>query len=445
MERPEPVPMPPGSSAMAKAGRPNFSFSRRRDETDDSGMPAFGGGHDDGALFLNAERGTASASACASVACSIAWRSRLSRSSSAAIFAASIGSSSSNSLYAEIGAADAAAGIDARPEQKAKVPGFRRPGQPRHVHQADMACPLAPAQRDQALGDKGAVEPDQRHDVGDGAERNIVKQRQQIRLGPPDMPKAAPAQHAVERDDRHEDEPDRGEMAEPGQIVAPVRIDDGDRGRQFFVGLMVIDDDGVEAELFGFYERLDAGRAAIDADEKLCPALGERPHRLDIRAVTFEQTIGNVDDRREAALAQIARQQRRRGGAIDIVIAENGHALAARHRVGNTLRRLLHGGEHMRIGHRVLDGRVEERGDRVGFDVAAGEDARQEFGKLMPLRYVERAHGAALVEPVAPSPPGRRVFDAKEEATLSHPTDCRMHLAAKLEIKRPVGRPQIRA
>ena len=32
MERPEPVPMPPGSSAMAKAGRPNFSFEPRRDE-----------------------------------------------------------------------------------------------------------------------------------------------------------------------------------------------------------------------------------------------------------------------------------------------------------------------------------------------------------------------------------------------------------------------------
>jgi hypothetical protein len=37
MERPEPVPMPPGSSAIAKAGRLNFSLSR--------------------AVFLDAERG----------------------------------------------------------------------------------------------------------------------------------------------------------------------------------------------------------------------------------------------------------------------------------------------------------------------------------------------------------------------------------------------------
>ena len=47
-----------------------------------------------------------------------------------------------------------------------------------------MAHPLAPAQRDQAFGDEGAIEPDQRHHVGDGAERDIVEEREQIGLGP---------------------------------------------------------------------------------------------------------------------------------------------------------------------------------------------------------------------------------------------------------------------
>ena len=203
-------------------------------------------------------------------------------------------------------------------------------------------------------------------------------------------------------------------MAEPGEIVAPVRIDDCYRRRQFLVGLMVIDDDDIDAELFGLLERLDAGRAAIDADQKRCAALGKRAHRFDIRAVAFEQAVGNVDDRLDAALAQIARQQRRRGGAVDVVIAENGDALAARHRVGNALRRFLHGGQHIRIGHRALDGRIEKRIDRIGLDIAAGENARQQFRQIVALRDGERARGAALVEPVAPSAPGRRVFDAKE-------------------------------
>ena len=177
---------------------------------------------------------------------------------------------------------------------------------------------------------------------------------------------------------------------------------------------MVIDDHGIETELFGFHERLDAGRAAIDANQKLCAALGERPHGFDIRAVALEQAVGNVDDGLDAALAQIARQQRGRGRAVDVVVAENGDALAARHRVGNALRRLLHGGEHMRIGHRTLDGRIEKRVDRIGLDIAAGKDARQQFRQIVALRDSERAHGAALVQPVAPSAAGRRVFDAKE-------------------------------
>jgi hypothetical protein len=62
----------------------------------------------------------------------------------------------------------------------------------------------------------------------------------------------------------------------------------------------------------------------------------------------------------------------------------------------------------------VLDGRIEKRLNRIGFDIAAGEDARQQLRQIVALRDRKRTHGAALVEPVAPSPPGRRAFDAKE-------------------------------
>ena len=70
----------------------------------------------------------------------------------------------------------------------------------------------------------------------------------------------------------------------------------------------------------------------------------------------------------------------------------------------------------MRIGHRSLDGRIEERIDRVDFDIAAGKDAREQFGNIVPLRDRQRPCGAALVEPVAPRPSVRRAFDAEEEA-----------------------------
>ena len=116
---------------------------------------------------------------------------------------------------------------------------------------------LAPAQRDQALGDEGAVEALERHHVGDGAERDEIEQRQQIGLGPRAGPEAARAQLAVDRDQREEHQPDGGEMAKPGEIVEPVRIDDGERRRQFALGLMMVDDHDVEAEPSRLGERLD--------------------------------------------------------------------------------------------------------------------------------------------------------------------------------------------
>ena len=115
-------------------------------------------------------------------------------------------------------------------------------------------------------------------------------------------------------------------------------------------------------------------------------------------------------------MAQKPRQQRRRSGSVDIIIAEYGDALAASDRVGDARRRRRHGGQHVGIGHRVLDGRIEECLDRIDLDIAAGKDAREQLRQIMPLRDRERPRGAALVEPAAPGAPGRGVFDAEEEA-----------------------------
>ena len=154
-----------------------FLLQPRGDETDDAGMPAFRGGDHHRALLLDAERGHR-------LGFGLRQRFQLDR-LALAIEPVELGGDLrrldrivfEQQPHAEIGAADAAAGIDARAEQKAEMPGFGRAGQPRHIHQADMPGALAPAQRDQTLGDEGAVEPDQRHHVGDGAERDVVEER----------------------------------------------------------------------------------------------------------------------------------------------------------------------------------------------------------------------------------------------------------------------------
>jgi hypothetical protein len=117
-------------------------------------------------------------------------------------------------------------------------------------------------------------------------------------------------------------------------------------------------------------------------------------------------------------VAQEARQQRGRRRAVYIVVAEDGDLLAARDRVGHAPGCLRHGGEHVRVGHRPLDRWVEEGINRADLDVAAGEDAREQFGKVVPLRDRERACRSALVEPAAPRAPGRRAFDAEEDCVV---------------------------
>ena len=97
------------------------------------------------------------------------------------------------------------------------------------------------------------------------------------------------------------------------------------------------------------------------------------------------------------------------GRAVDIVVAEDRDALAARS-TASAMRAAAacHVGQHMRIGHQPLEGRIEKGLDLVRLDAAAGEDAREQFRHAVALRDGERARLPALVEPVAPGAAGRR-------------------------------------
>ena len=194
------------------------------------------------------------------------------------------------------------------------------------------------------LATKARLRPMSGHHVGDGAEGDQMQERQQVGLAPRGGPEIAPTQFAAQRHQREECEADGGEMAEAGQIVGAVRIDDGHRRRQFLVSLMVIDHHRVEAELLCLAQRLHAGRAAIDGDQQLDAALGEGADRLDVRPVALENPVGNMHQRIEPAMPQIAREQRRSGGTIDVIIAEDSDALLARHRLREARGRRLHVG-----------------------------------------------------------------------------------------------------
>ena len=202
-----------------RESRPAVAFLQpRRDKADDAGMPALPCGDDHRALLLDAERGHR-------LGLGLRERRLLDRLALAVEpvefgghRAGLCGVVFQEQPRAEIGTSDASARIDARPEQKPQMPAFRRP-----VSRAASISAVRPTcsrrATHQALGDEGAVEPLERHDVGDGAERHKVERVEQVGLGAQHMPEAALAQLPVHRDHDHEHEADRGEMGGPRRIV----------------------------------------------------------------------------------------------------------------------------------------------------------------------------------------------------------------------------------
>ena len=127
-------------------------------------------------------------------------------------------------------------------------------------------------------------------------------------------------------------------MAEAGEIVGPVRIHQRVDLGQF---IAASGDDrsrpptcrACRASASG--SRLVVPQSTVTSS--VAPLAASTAHRLDIGAVAFEDAVGDVDQRIEPAMAQVPGQQRRRGGAVDVVIAEDRDLLAARRRVRDAL------------------------------------------------------------------------------------------------------------
>ena len=131
-------------------------------------------------------------------------------------------------------------------------------------------------------------------------------------------------------------------MAEAGEIVGAVRIDQRIHDRQHVAALMVIDDDDRHSEPPRFHQRLDAGGAAIDRHQQRGALAREHADSFDIGAIAFEDAVGNVNQRIEPTMAQVPGEQRRRGGAVDVIVAEDRDPLAPNGRVRDAFGRSFH-------------------------------------------------------------------------------------------------------
>ncbi|MNE79828.1 hypothetical protein D3C80_1763490 [compost metagenome] len=94
-----------------------------------------------------------------------------------------------------------------------------------------------------------------------------------------------------------------------------------------------------------------AGGAAINRHDQGRAIGGKLLHRRRVRPITLENTIWNIDFRRQPEMCEKPIHQRGRRGAINVIIAEDRHLLAGLDGADQPFGSLFAICQHMRVGH----------------------------------------------------------------------------------------------
>ena len=235
---------------MAKAGRPNFSRSLPGDDADDARVPALAGDDDDaGALVVQSDLGER-------LGLGDLERSQLHRLALAvepveratAICRRLVLVVEGEQAGAERGVADAAARVDARPDEIAEMVGRRRPVGGGDIEQRAQAWPAARARMTaRPFFTKARLRPVSGATSATVASATRSSSRQQVGRALVTRRSLRARSDALQADEGHQHDAGGAELAEAGEVVEPVRIDD-DGVRQMLGSLVVVEHDRVEAE-----------------------------------------------------------------------------------------------------------------------------------------------------------------------------------------------------
>ncbi|GMA79460.1 hypothetical protein GCM10025880_58770 [Methylorubrum aminovorans] len=229
--------------------------------------------------------------------------------------------------------------------------------------------------------------------------------------------KAPPPQAAGERDEGHEDDARRAEMTKAGEVIEPVRVDQGARLRKLLWSTVVIEHDHVEAEGRCGGQRFVAGSAAIDADEQARPLLAQSRDGADIRAVAFRDAVGDVDAHLDAERPQIICEERCARRAVHVVIAEDRHRLVGSYGMSEAIDRRLHIHEHGGVRHQVAQARGQISLGLGRPYAAPDEDAGEQIRQAVGLGHgCRQSLKTGIPAPLAPGPPEHRCGDVEEGA-----------------------------
>ena len=285
---------------------------------------------------------------------------------------------------AELRPPDAPARVDARSEHEAEMIGSQRPADAPGVLQCGEAR-IAPLAHDlEALDDEGAIEPDERHHVADRRQGDEVEPFEERRLA--DASWRVCTKEPADGDEGQEDDARRTEVPLPAGAVLAVRVDQRRDPWKRIAGLVMVEDDDIQAYRLGVGQRLVPGRPAVDGDEEARTAIVQGRDRLGIRPVAFRDPVGDMHGRIEAIVAHVSRDKRRRCRAVDIVVAEDRDGLLRADGRRDALGGDVHVAQETGIRHEAAQGRIEIGGDVRLLDAAHGQQPRDGLRQAVPLR-----------------------------------------------------------
>ena len=125
-------------------------------------------------------------------------------------------------------------------------------------------------------------------------------------------------------------------------VVAPLRVENGHGGRQFFVRHVVVANDEIDAQFFGVGNLFNCLDAAVEHDDEAHATFGRKIHPLFRYTISLFVAIGNVVVDVGIVLTDELIDQSHRCHAVHIVVAIDHDALFPKKGAVESFHRCLH-------------------------------------------------------------------------------------------------------
>ena len=229
-----------------------------------------------------------------------------------------------------------------------------RGSMPATVAQRRDAGARARAHAREAVGDERAVLVEQRHDVGDGAERGEVGE---LAPGVRVPETRADGRDQLERDARAR------ELGEPA--LPQLRVAHGHAHRDALAGLVMVGDDDVDPGAAQARDLVRRGDAAVDGDNQRRRHRDQTIHRRVGQAVALAEPVrdGGLDVGAERG--EPAAGERRGRQAVDVEVAEHHDARLRADGRGHGVGARGHPGQRLGVAPVAREVRRQERADRL--------------------------------------------------------------------------------